>query len=44
MSDRVCAHCGQQISDDPQVFFCTRYCCIDYLHDHDDVPTEPVTA
>jgi len=45
MSNRVCAHCGAAIPDTrPDILFCDRYCCEQYLIDHDAVPDEPVTA
>jgi len=47
MSDdrhRVCAHCGSGIVAEPQVLFCDEHCTHQYLHDHDGVPEEPVTA
>ena len=44
MADRVCAHCGSEIPAQPQVMFCDRHCCQEYLHEHDSVPEEPVVA
>jgi hypothetical protein len=44
MSERICAECSTTISDDnaEQIMFCSRYCTIQYLQDHDSVPNEPV--
>jgi len=44
MSQRVCANCGHEIAEEPQVLFCDRHCCIEYLNNNDGLPTEPVTA
>ena len=44
MNDRICAHCGKEIPEKPQVLFCSRYCTLQYLHDHAEVPTKPVVA
>lgn len=41
-TQRLCAECSAPISQTPNVLFCTRYCAIQYLHDHEDVPKEPV--
>jgi len=43
MSQRVCANCGSEITDDPEelILFCDRMCTNEYLFEHDDVPEEP---
>ena len=42
-TQRVCAECGSPISDDyDSILFCDEFCCTDYLHEHDELPDEPV--